>query len=163
MGFSQRKCHRSDGTARSVQHRCLQTQVKKKKGRGFTWAETPTSHSQAGCVPVNICLRVGGGQKIPLCLCEHKDYDLSHTLNPPPPHPPAAQSCSWQSDPYVHCSDMKTPLSPPEYMNYELWRSVKAPSQAEACSLSNPPPPFTGSDGEIGGPLSPGPKWLPEM
>lgn len=71
-----------------------------------------------------------------LCLCEHKDYDLPHTLNL---SPHATQSCSWQSDPYVHCSHMKTPLSPPEYMNYELWLSLKALSQAEACGLSNPP------------------------
>lgn len=53
-------------------------------------------------------------------------------------NPHAAQRCSWQSYPCVHCSDMKMPPSPPEYMNYELWLALKALSPAGACRLSNP-------------------------
>ena len=85
-----------------------------------------------------------------MSVCEHKDYDLPHTLNPPR----RTERRSWHSDPCVHCSNMKTPPSPPEYMNYELWlSSLKALSPAAALySRHNLEfDAFMGSDGEIGG------------
>lgn len=118
---------------------------------------TQTPCASIGIIGVNI--KVFGktthiwAKMIAQCPCEHEDYDSPHTLKPSLPR--AAERCSWQSGPCVHCRHTKMPASPPEYMNYELWLALKAPRD-----WSNPPlysrhnlefDAFMAPDAEIGG------------
>lgn len=95
-----------------------------------------------------------------LCPCAHKDYNLPHTLKPPPLIT-QTQRCSWQSDPCVHCSNMKMPRALLNTWIMSRGSPFKAlPAAPKPRGWSNPPlyrghnlefDAFMVSDGEIGG------------